>query len=428
MPLSIELLLDANRGTTFEAVTPGPTPGPSTAFTPGRRRLLENTTNGTWASNPFSDFETLRKQDGRREARRQTRLRLHAMQHEYRNRQRGLQENAASNNSGQNLDGTNFDDSSCPCLAEFPALRAPTEIEFLDRLNQVYSGQVWKDFDPSQPRFARASEGLGYTLPTDTNVVPNNTVFHDAIDVAENSTLFTCHGNVSQLETLVIIDVDGVPENMSLAEVSLLERGMMLTFNELSFWACDPYDRMVQNVTLKRIFPDLLDGGNNLLVFDVTSSCRNCNESDLLLFTQNIIAMKAGNKTIEHRLPDMLEMPFTPFLTDRDDIDALLVQYRTDDIECFCPANEDYTNNDTIRSPYITEFGTALNETFYKLRETFMLQNVSLVREVIEVETYHCEEPNTTRSALTLNFTGSVASLSRVEKLALSKAVQVRTN
>jgi len=87
-------------------------------------------------------------------------------------------------------------------------------------------------------------------------------------------------------------------------------------------------------VTLTNTFPDLLeDGRTNLLVFDVQFSCRNCTDMDLLLFTAN-----PGN------LSDVLEMPFPPFLTDKDDLEILAMQYDNSDIDCFCPANTEGTS------------------------------------------------------------------------------------
>jgi len=50
-----------------------------------------------------------------------------------------------------------------------------------------------------------------------------------------------------------------------------------------------------------------------------------------------------------------------------------------------------------VRSPFVTEFATGFNETVWKLRETMMLENVTLVAEVLEVETFDCGPVATTQ-------------------------------
>jgi hypothetical protein len=332
----------------------------------------------------------LRRTDGRREARRLHRHHILAM---------GMKAHARKLQSGEVDDDINGLNTNCPCTTEFPERRAPTEVEFLDAVNEEFfhrlgslstnaptSGPVTMaptsitgiSTDVSKRERERQLQAIRATTfaTLGFDVAPKAISIVEGIDIVENATLQTCDDNVTEWNTLIIMDIDGNPEIMSDAEKYLLERAFMLTYNEMNFWACDnPYHRMVENVTLSYVFPNLADGSSNLLVFDVKYSCHGCSEVDILLFTENI-----------NNLTDVLRMPFPPFLTDKDDPETLAIQYDTSDLDCFCPANTE----DLVRSPYTSEFGSALNQTIFKLRETLMMQNITFVREVIEVDTFAC--------------------------------------
>ncbi|CAB9508831.1 Rhs element vgr protein [Seminavis robusta] len=368
-----------------------------------RGNITFNLTNGTltFGNRPIvskNGGRGLRRNDGVAKGRQFHRQRILTMGFEQ--EARGLR--TLDLGATADINGLN---TRCPCKTPFPERRAPTEIEFLDALTEAYLENQTARFDPYQRNHTRFAQ-LGLVDAT-----PNRTLLGPPIDIVENSTLYTCDPNRTEFDTLIIVDIEGRPEMMTADERFLMERAFLLTFNEMNFWACDePYHRMIENVTITHVFPNLLDGRTNILVFDIVASCRNCSGLDLLLFTEN-----------PNNLTDVLEMPFPPFLTDKDDLETLTMQFDSSDIDCHCPANTE----DLVRSPYVTEFGTAFNETIWKLRETMMLENVTFVAEILEVETFACDaDPNRAVQPYTLDFGDTVdeSNMTDIDRSALSMA------
>ncbi|CAB9522589.1 expressed unknown protein [Seminavis robusta] len=228
--------------------------------------------------------------------------------------------------------------SSCSCVNDFPERRAPTEIEFVRALNEIITN---------------ASNKPGLVEQTSGYVT----------DVVEDSTLHTCSRDVGYLETVIFIDAGHTGNNidaLSQSEKALIEQSIMQTFNELAFWACDePYHRRIESVELTEIIPS-----TGVLVVNIVASCRDCDDDELLLFTENPMNFQ-----------DVLYMPLVPFVAANNKEDQAI---------CFCAANME----EVLRSPYITEFTEALNLVIDTLVQTGALENLRQIASLVEVEVF----------------------------------------
>jgi len=150
-----------------------------------------------------------RKTDGRPEAHQAHRERMWPLFVKHQERRR-LQVSA----EGRDIDGL---DTMCPCRTEFPERRVATEVEFLDAFNDDYLANATRKYydAPLYNGSALWTHGI-------LDVTANSSFLHGAVDVVENNTLYTCDPNITQLDTLVIMDVDGRPEHMTYVAFAFL--------------------------------------------------------------------------------------------------------------------------------------------------------------------------------------------------------------
>ena len=254
---------------------------------------------------------------------------------------------------------TNSNSSSCPCSSEYPENRAPTEVEFVQALNEGFIIKA-----------AEQETALGGTL----DVVENTTLLHSCSSDAKDR---------SHMKTTVAIVVSSASsvELLTTAERQALESSFKLTFNELSFWSCDePHHRRIESVSVTEVVSsgESSDSNENMLLFEVVASCQFCSDLDLLLFTKTTAAASS-----------FLETPYVPLFASRDGTNLFSFDTSDDTAtqQCFCPANSEDT---VLRSPYSSEFAKAYNHVLSSLVQMQIVKHVTSVSEVVEVESIKC--------------------------------------
>jgi hypothetical protein len=266
---------------------------------------------------------------------------------------------------------------------------------------------------------------------------PTETEFHEIFDMAVKSIdetsdygdfdlfeveEYECAVNTTRFSSTVFIRIDGDLGTMSTNETSAMEEAFMTAYNSLNFEFCDyPHFRTITSVSLDQSFLnrrlednegaiDLDFDGTVLLVnppfdanvlkFRIKGDCRNCTATTPI-FSLDSDATSSSPLSI----PEVMTG-------------------RTNDLqghtgECYCPAHP----VNLLRAPTKGEFKEAFNITMMGLQDDGMLDEVTMLRDVLEVTEVNCSSKKTRfHSAIYVELDIELETLTSDEKAAIEES------